>query len=164
MAGGGAERQLTYLAKELQSLEWDVHVALVGRGPNWTRLQDSGATIHEISSSGAYDARKLQHLRRIIDEVTPDLIQVWLLQMEVLGGLAAMTKGTPWIFSERASAAMYGWTLRTVARTGVAQLASAIVSNSAAGDAYWHGHLVTHVPRYTIPNAIPVDEIVAVSP
>jgi glycosyltransferase involved in cell wall biosynthesis len=164
MAGGGAERQLTYLARELAGFGWDVHVALVGRGPNWSRLQASGATIHEVASSGAYDARKVQRLRDIIGSVRPDLIQVWLLQMEVFGGMAALTTRTPWIFSERASAAMYGWTLKTAARTGVAQLASAVVSNSAAGDAYWQGRLVTRVPRYTIPNAIPLDEIAAATP
>ena len=104
MAGGGAERQLTYLARELATLGWDVHVALIRRGPNWLRLRESGATIHEVASSGSYDARKLQRLRRVIGAVQPDLIQVWLLQMEVFGGLAAMTTRTPWIFSERASA------------------------------------------------------------
>jgi glycosyltransferase involved in cell wall biosynthesis len=75
-----------------------------------------------------------------------------------------MTTRTPWIFSERASAEMYGWTLKTAARTGVAQLASAIVSNSAAGDEYWQGRIVTRVPRYTIPNAVPLDEIGAAEP
>ena len=164
MAGGGAERQLTYLAGALGRLGWRVHVTLAGRGPNWTRLEESGAIIHELPSSGSYDARTLQRLRRIIAEVRPDLIQVWLLQMEVVGGLAAITTGTPWVFSERASAEAYGWTLKTAARTSVAQLASAIISNSAAGAEYWQGRIVTRVPRFNIPNAIPVDEIASAAP
>jgi hypothetical protein len=82
-------------------------VAPVRRGPNWTRLEESGAIIHELPSAGAYDGRKLMRPRRIIEDVRPDLIQVWLLQMGVFGGLAPITTRTPWIFSGRASAAAY---------------------------------------------------------
>jgi hypothetical protein len=63
---------LTYLARELGLLGWQVHVALVRRGLNWTRLQESGAIAHEVPSAGAYDSRKLTRLRRIIEDVWPD--------------------------------------------------------------------------------------------
>jgi len=65
------KRKLTSLARELGLLGWQVHVALVRRGPNWTRLQESGAIAHEVPSVGGYDSRKLTRLRRIIDDVWP---------------------------------------------------------------------------------------------
>ena len=48
MEGGGAERQLTYLAAGLRRLGLDVHVAAGARGPNWERLLASGVTVHEL--------------------------------------------------------------------------------------------------------------------
>ena len=159
MGGGGAERQLTYLARELGRLGWAVHIAVMRRGPNWDRLEASGAVIHELTLSSAYDWRALGALRRIVREVRPDLIQAWLLQMEVLGGLAALTSRTPWIFSERSSAKAYPPTVKNLLRRNMARFATAIVSNNAGGDGYWATRLRPNVPRYVIPNGIPLDEI-----
>jgi glycosyl transferase family 4 len=89
MGGGGAERQLTYLAAELVRIGWRVHVAVTRRGPNWARLERSGAIIHEVPARGSYDARVFLRLRRLIADIKPDVVQVWLLQLEILGGLAA---------------------------------------------------------------------------
>jgi glycosyltransferase involved in cell wall biosynthesis len=41
----------------------------------------------------------------------------------------------------------------------MAQLATAVVSNSAGGDAYWAARLRKGVRRFVIPNALPLDEI-----
>ena len=134
MAGGGAERQVTYLARELGRLGWDAHVAVVRRGPNWRRLEASGAVVHELQARGSYDPRLLGQLRRLVQAVKPDLIQTWLLQMEVLAGWTALSSRTPWIFSERSSAGAYPPTVKNVLRRHMAGRADAIVSNSAAGD------------------------------
>src|SRR5690349_22535546 len=90
LAGGGAERQVTYLVKELALIGWDVHVAYVHGGPNLARLQQTPATLHQLDSTGNYDPRILWQLLRTIRRVEPDVVQCWLLQMEVLGGLASM--------------------------------------------------------------------------
>ena len=156
MGGGGAERQLTYLAAELACAGWTVHVAVARRGPNWDRLVDSGAVVHELPLRGAYDWRGLGAVRRVVREVRPDILQVWLFQMEVLGGIAAVASRTPWIFSERASAQAYPPGVKNVVRRGMARLATAVVSNSAAGDAYWSGIAAR---RFVVPNGIPFAEI-----
>jgi glycosyltransferase involved in cell wall biosynthesis len=158
MGGGGAERQLTYLAGELVRLGWDVHVALVTAGPNYERLRNSGAAIHQLTASSNYDPRLLTQLLRTIGRVQPDLIQVWVLQMEVLGAIAATVRRIPWILSERSSAPAYPSSIKHVLRDYVGLTASAVVSNSPGGDQYWKTR-VTRVPRYVIPNAVPVEEI-----
>jgi glycosyltransferase involved in cell wall biosynthesis len=164
MGGGGAERQLAYLASGLRDQGWSVHVAFTRRGPNWTRLESSGATLHDLGTESAYDWRALPRLRRLITTVAPDLVHVWLLQMEVVGGLAALSTGSPWVFGERSSAHAYPPSAKHLLRRWVARFASAIVSNSAGGDAYWREHLGSRPRRVVIPNGLPLEEIDAVPP
>jgi glycosyltransferase involved in cell wall biosynthesis len=161
MQRGGAQRQLTYIARELVRVGWDIHVAVASDGPNLARLEATGATVHRLASSNHHDPRLIARLSRIVRRVRPDLIQVWLRQMEALGGVVALANGTPFIFSERSSAGAYPRTLKNTVRKSMARWASAIVSNSAGGDRYWEDHAGGRVRRYTIANAVPLDEIAA---
>jgi len=164
MEGGGAERQLAYLAGELTRMGWEVHVALLYGGPNFGRLQASGAVIHELVARSNYDPRIFWQLLRVINAVKPDLIQVWMLQMEILGGMAAETARVPWVFSERCSALAYPPTPKNWLRVLLASRASAIVSNSMGGDRYWQARLNSRVPHCVVPNALPLEEIETVQP
>ena len=159
MGGGGAERQLAYLAGELPHLGWDVHVALVSGGPNLERLGASGATLHWLTARGNYDPLVLLQLVRTVQRVQPDLVQVWVLQMEVLGAIAARLRRVPWILSERSSEPAYPTTIKHWLRTWLAGGAAAVVANSASGARYWEERLDTRVPRYIIPNALPLTDI-----
>jgi glycosyltransferase involved in cell wall biosynthesis len=165
MGGGGAERQLTYLAAELSRMGWDVHVALLNEGPNFNRLKSSDATIHKLTARNNYDPRILGQLLRTVHTVKPDLIQVWINQMEILGGTVAQIMRLPWIFSERSSEFFYSSTnssnLKNRLRLFLASRANAIVSNSSGGDRYWRTHLKDRVPQYIIPNIVPLEEIEA---
>jgi glycosyltransferase involved in cell wall biosynthesis len=162
MAGGGAERQLTYLAREFVHAGWDVHVAAIQGGPNSERLAASGATVHRIRAFGNHDPLILVRLLRTIRAIQPDIVQCWLLQMEVAGGIAAWLSGIPWVFSERCSAEAYQRGFKTRLRMRVASLSTAIVSNSSAGDGYWQTRTADRVRRYIIPNGLPLEEIAAV--
>lgn len=161
MAGGGAERQLTYLARELVQAGWDVHVAVVQGGPNVERLQASGATVHRIRAFDNHDPLILVRLLRTIRQVQPDVVQCWLLQMEVAGGIAASLSGIPWVFCERAAPEAYQPGVKTWLRVKVAAWATAIVSNSSIGDRYWQTRTRARIKRYVIPNGVPLDEIAA---
>ena len=55
LGGGGAERQIAYLAQGLQARGCDVHVAIDSGGPNLERLVRTGATVHWIRTRGNYD-------------------------------------------------------------------------------------------------------------
>jgi glycosyltransferase involved in cell wall biosynthesis len=163
MGGGGAERQLAYLAQPLAACGWSVHVALGNGGPNLERLAAGGAVVHRLTAAGNHDPRLAWRLARLIARERPDIVQVWFVQMEVLGGIAAELTGTPWVLSERSSAQAYPPSLKNLARVLIARRADAIVANSAAGDAYWKAR-APQVPRFVIPNALPLDEIDAASP
>jgi glycosyltransferase involved in cell wall biosynthesis len=164
MAGGGAERQLTYLAGGLMQMGWDVQVAVIQGGPNLPRLNATGATIRRLHSFANYDPRILSQLVATITRVKPDIVQCWLLQMEVMGGLASLLTGTPWVFCERASEEAYPKNFKMWLRVKVGRLATAIVSNSQAGDRYWAARTSERVKRYVIPNCLPFTEITAAPP
>ena len=164
MAGGGAERQLTYLSSELVRAGWDVHVAVIQGGPNEGRLSATGAAVHRIRAFGNHDPLILGRLIRTMRKVRPDVVQCWLLQMEVLGGLAATLTGTPWVFSERSAAQAYPTGAKTWLRVQTGRRAAAIVSNSSIGDRYWQARAGRRVKRFIIPNGLPLDEIDATPP
>ena len=159
MGGGGAERQVAYLAGPLRSLGWDVHVALVTGGPNLPRLESGGALIHRLPVSGNYDPRLVWKIARVVRSVRPDIIQAWFLQMQVVAGAVAQLLGVPWIVSERSSSLAYPQTLKNRVRIVTAGRADAIIANSTAGDEYWRERLDGRVPRFVIPNALPLGEI-----
>jgi len=159
MGGGGAERQLAYLAGPLISLGWEVHAALVAGGPNLARLQASGAHIHRLRSVTSYDPRLAWQLARIVRRVKPDVVQVWFVQMEVIAGAVSTLFGIPWILSERSSILAYPPTWKNSLRVAVARRADAIVSNSSGGDDYWKERAGSGVLRFIIPNAVPLEEI-----
>ena len=164
MAGGGAERQLTYLSGELVRAGWDVHVAVIQGGPNVERLDAAGASVHRVRASGNHDPLILARLIRTVRDVRPDVVQCWLLQMDVLGGLAAILTGTPWVFSERSAVQAYPPGAKTWLRVQIGRRANAIVSNSSIGDHYWQTRAGSRVKRFVIPNGLPLEEIGAAPP
>jgi glycosyltransferase involved in cell wall biosynthesis len=159
MGGGGAERQLSYLAGGMTAIGWDVAVALVTGGPNLDRLRANGAVVHQLEARHNHDPRILWALLRAIDRSKPDIVHVALLQMEILGGLAAELKGIPWVFSEHSSERAYPQTVKNRLRVWIADHADAVISNSHAGDAYWATRLDARVPRFVVPNVVPIEEI-----
>jgi glycosyltransferase involved in cell wall biosynthesis len=156
LSGGGAERQLSYLAPELARMGHAVHVVYSKEGPH--KLKLPGVVLHRLKTRSNYDPYLLWHLVRIIRRIKPDIIQTWILQMDILGGLAARLNGIPWILREPSSAMGYLPTWKHRLRVRVGSGASAVVSNSRGGDEYWK----TRLPcsrRYVIPNRLPAHEI-----
>jgi glycosyltransferase involved in cell wall biosynthesis len=90
--------------------------------------------------------------------VKPDVVQTWLPQMDVIGGLAALYCGTPWLLSERSSIRAYPCSLKTFARRYLARSAKAVIANSKAGDSYWESYLPPE-RRIIIQNGLPLKEI-----
>ena len=159
LAGGGAERQLTYLAKELVHAGCEVHVAYVHSGPNLDRLQQTGATLHRLKALGNYDPQILARLLTTIRKVGPDIVQCWLLQMEVLGGLASVLTRTPWVFSERSSEQAYPSASKSWLRVKMGSMASVVVPNSEGGERYWRQQTRGRVPCHVIRNGLPLNEL-----
>ena len=162
LTGGGAERQLGYLAMQQAASGHDVHVAFLAGRTVPTTLESSGVRLHPIVHLDTHDPMILFRLVRLIRTVRPDVVQTCLLQMDVLGGLAARLTRTPWLLRELVGFDFWtdGW--KTRLRLLVARGASAVVSNSAGGDVYWQRHKAA-AQRFIITNGVPVETIAAAS-
>jgi glycosyltransferase involved in cell wall biosynthesis len=101
----------------------------------------------------------LPRLLRITLAVEPDVIQTWLPQMDILGGLTAILSRRTWILSERSSGLAYPNTLKTRIRRCLGRRADAVVANSSTGARYRERPLGGRAPLHVIPNGIPLEEI-----
>jgi glycosyltransferase involved in cell wall biosynthesis len=156
LGGGGAERQVAYLAHGLHTHGVDVHVGILRDGPNLPRLLAAGATVHRIRASSNYDVLLVPRIVRLIRSVRPDVVQTWLTQMDVAGGIAARITDTPWVVSERTTADVYPHDARHALRRAIGGLADAIVANSRGGLDFWP-HVRTG--KTIVPNALALEEI-----
>jgi glycosyltransferase involved in cell wall biosynthesis len=160
---GGAERQLTYLALELTRRGHEIHIVFLRAGANLDRVRAGGVISHQLPSTGNHDPKIFLGLLRLIRKVKPDIVQTSLPQMDILGGGAALATGARWVLKESSSASAYPANWKSRLRSVLSKRADAIVSNSQAGDAYWHSKGAS-CPRYVIPNGIPFDEIAEARP
>ena len=167
LLAGGAQQQLAYLAGAQVAGGYDVHVGYVRPGPKLDLVERSGAELHRLKERHNHNPMLLRDVTQFVGRVAPDIVQTSLLQMDILGGLAAQLRSRPWVLAERASAEHWigeAPVLKAYVRRLVARGVDAIVSNSGAGDSYWAMRARPHVVRRVVPNAIPLDEIQAVRP
>ena len=164
LEGGGAERQLTYLANAQASRGHDVHVVPIRRGgPNETLL-DARCTLHLLGVRRPAMPRAGARALRVLHRIAPDVVHTWLLHGNVWGGAAARILGVPWVLAERSSPRDFGprAPVLTAIHLVCGQLADAIVANSRAGMDFWESHSRVGVRKYLIPNGLPLDAIDAV--
>lgn len=157
MGGGGAERQLAYLAEELTRSGAEVHIVYLRGGPNLDFVRDCGVHLHQVACAGNHDPLLILRLVRTIRAVKPDVVQTWLPQMDVLAGIASLLTGTPFVTTERSSAPGYGANWKEFVRRRIAQRAAMVVANSEAGRQYWRSH--RRRPIRVIRNGIPLERI-----
>lgn len=158
LGGGGAERQLCYFVEQLVKKNIEVHVAYLHEGKYSERLRNSGATLHHVSSKDNYDIFIIKRLLSLFLMVKPNLIQLWLPQMVVMGSIASILLGKPYIICERNSNYEFGWR-RYLARF-LSLFSCAIIANSYAGVGLWDRLGFRSKPKFVVPNAICVSEIV----
>lgn len=159
LSGGGAERQLNYIVPELVRTGHEVHIAFIHEGPaRPSGLDHGGAHLHQIHAGSNYDPRILWQLFRLINRLKPDILHTWIMQMDILGGIAACTGHVPWVLREPTNGKGDVGILKRFIRTRIAAAASAIISNSMSGSNYWKAKYKSK-PKYIIPNAVPVNQI-----
>ncbi|MBN1816600.1 MAG: glycosyltransferase family 4 protein [Sedimentisphaerales bacterium] len=163
LSGGGAERQLTYLSRGLADRGHAIHVAYLTEGPDPASHSSEPIHYHRLRRWNNYDPRILWGLYRLMDRIIPDIVQTWIPQMDILGGMAFRKTRTRWILREPSCAQAWPNTWKNRLRIWSARRASAIVANSMAGCHYWNT-MTPDIPCILIPNAVPVNAIDAVPP
>lgn len=152
------------LAAEQVQQGMAVHLGFMRGGVHSLALRGTGVELHELGEFHGRALRFVWRLRQLMAEIGPGIVQTWLPAMDVIGGPIAISLGLPWLLSERSSAEAYKGGLIYRARARIAPLASAIVANSGAGLKYWDGLGRPRIPKFVIPNAVPLDELEKVSP
>jgi glycosyltransferase involved in cell wall biosynthesis len=160
---GGAERQLSILAPALAESGVECHIGYCYGGPNLQALSGSNVHLHQFKVAGNHDPRLFLQIWSLIRAVKPDVVQTWLLQMDVLGGIAALLNRVPFILSERASAAAYLRGRKNMLRALMGRYAACIVANSEGGLDYWRPR-VSAERLYLIRNAILPARMVLAAP
>lgn len=160
LGGGGAERQLTYLGEGLVKRGWSVHVAYLRDGPNSARLKRSGVQLHRLPGLSHYDPILVWKLSRLIRQARVQLVQTWLTQMDVFGGIAAALSRVPFVVSERSSALCYSASWKNRLRLAIGKHARALVANSKEGLTYWRNSGYDGLGE-VVRNAVPFQEIEA---
>ena len=160
LEGGGAERQLAILAGEQSRRGWQVNVGIRRGGVHENGLRGSGAAVHWLGDHRGMNPLLLGKISRLIKKTRPDVVQTWMPQMDIIGGIAALRHALPWVVSERNSQHDYEQ-LRfdTWGRQRVAKHASAVVANSSGGAAYWRNISSGSTPVFQIANAVDVAAI-----
>jgi glycosyltransferase involved in cell wall biosynthesis len=156
LSGGGTERQLGALAPQLARMGHAVHVAYLNQGPSPPKMP--AVELHRLESFSNYDPLLLWRLFRIVRRIKPDIIQTWIVQMDIVGGFLARVLGIPWVLREPSSAMGYGANGKTYLRLFLGAGAQALVANSSGGNEYWSKR-IPRARRYTIKNGIPFAEI-----
>lgn len=156
LEGGGAERQLYMLATEQARRGLNVHVAVRRGGVYLQEMRDCGVHVHELGNFRSVNPRLFFAIRRIIKRADPQIVQTWLPQMDILGGFAALRSRAGWIVSERTSGDYYRKEIPALARVRflLSRYASAVVANSAGGEAYWRKDGPRCLKLATVRNAL----------
>lgn len=160
LEGGGAERQLSMLAPELSRRGASVHVGTRRRGVYATPLLVPGISMHSLGDHRGLNPRLLGTIHSLLRAIQPDIVQTWLPQMDILGGIACRWRGIPWILSERVSerafresGALFG------IRRFLGRRACAVVANSDAGAGYWRALAPVSTPVAVVRNAVDVSAV-----
>lgn len=137
-----------------------MHVALRRAGVHAESVAASGATIHQLGDFRLAHPGLLFAIRRVIKKARPEIVQTWLPQMDIMGGIAALQARTPWIATERTAGVFYA-TIPVVARARLllGYFATAVVANSNIGARYWQENGSRKAKLVTIRNALDIDGI-----
>lgn len=162
LEGGGAERQLCMLASEQAKKGISVHVACRRGGVYEQPLRNADVHVHFLGDHRNISPLLVIKICNLIKRIRPSIVQTWLPQMDVVGGIAASCMSVPWILSERVSRLpnpcfSLAFVLRV--RSLVGKSAKAVVSNSAVGVEYWKRTLGSNGRIFLIGNAVDVAAI-----
>jgi glycosyltransferase involved in cell wall biosynthesis len=165
LEGGGSEHQLAMLATEQARRGWNVHLGLRRGGVHEERVRGGNVVVHPLGDLRGIHPLLLARVNTLVRHIKPDVLQSWIPQMDVVGGLAALFNSVPWVLSERASQEAYeGMGAIVWARRHLARRAKAVVANSGYGAQYWDGTLTSDVAVTTIANAVDAAAIRGAAP
>jgi glycosyltransferase involved in cell wall biosynthesis len=165
LSGAGAERQLSYLSLSLAKKGHEIHIGYLYDGPQPVAIES--VTLHKLTVRGHYDPRIFTQILGLIRSIKPDIVQTWLLMMDVTGGMASKLANVPWVLREAACGFDGGQlsrnseALKESIRVRVASTANGIIANSRGGLEYWNKFYNSGL-KLVIQNGFPYDLIASI--
>ena len=156
---GGAERQLKYLTFELERKGHDIGVGYLNDGACPRDFKVQGVEYFKIDAKSNYDPIISVRALDIIRRFKPDLVNTWIIQMDVAVGICVVATGTPWVIREPTNEKAYereSWKQKL--RRYLGGYSDAVVANSEGGISYWRKHYPGKMLRI-IPNGIDIESI-----
>jgi glycosyltransferase involved in cell wall biosynthesis len=157
LSGGGAEEQLALVSSSLADLGHEVHVAYQDQDSGGAR-KIRGVQLHRLIAKSHYSPALVLQLFKLSFRIRPDVLQTWILQADIIGGLTASIRRQPWALREPTSVDAYTGTCKQNVRRWLGKRASAIACNSPGGARYWRSVLPANRIR-VIPNALQAEAI-----
>lgn len=135
---GGAEKQLTLLARGLPPDEFEVHVcALTAGGPYEDELRSANVPVTVIGKRLKYDPAAWWKLRRHVAQVAPELVHTWMFTANAYGRTAARSARVGKIVgSERCADRWKSWHHLAIDRR-LARHSDAIVVNGRGVEEFY---------------------------
>lgn len=151
---------MSMLATEQSRRGWCVHVGVRQGGVHLESLRVSGVAVHFLGDHRGINPLLLSSINALIKQTKPHVVQTWLPQMDIVGGMASWWNSVPWIVSERSNRLAYqGMRLRAWVRCYVARYANGVVANSLNGVSYWREMLPPGAHVFQVANAVDVAAI-----
>ncbi len=152
---GGAEKQMSLLAANLDRERFESHViVLTHTGPLEQRLRDEGVQVHVIGKRGKLDPTALWRLTRKIRQIAPDLVHTWLFAANCYGRWGARRAGVPVIVAgERCVDPWKRWWHYAIDRH-LLTLTNTIVTNTNAVSQFYAMHGIAESNFTVIANAV----------
>lgn len=152
---GGAEKQLTLLARGLPKDEFDVHVAvLTHSGPLEASLREANIPVSQIGKRWKLDPFAYQRLKREIERLRPDIVHTWLFAANSYGRRAAFAAGVKHVIAGERCVDPWKGRLNFWIDRSLAKRTERIVTNSSGVKDFYVERGIAAEKFTIIPNGI----------
>lgn len=152
---GGAEKQLSLLARGLDRSAFDVSVVVLTRtGPRESELVQSEIPVHHINKRLKWDPFAWLRLRTLLLKLKPDLVHTWIFAANAYGRTAALSARVPIILGSERSVDPWKNGLQFWIDRWIARRTHGITANSQGTIDFYVSHGLDRSAFYLIPNGI----------
>lgn len=136
---GGSERQLCLLAAEQARQGYIVIVATRKKGYFYKELKKNNVIVCILGDHKYLKFILLCKIIRLIKIYNPNIIQTWLIEMNIIGGFASVIKNKIWIATERTNKRFYQTNFKFInfIQEKIIFFSSVLVANSKSSYLYW---------------------------
>jgi glycosyltransferase involved in cell wall biosynthesis len=152
---GGAEKQISLLARGLDRSEFEVHVIVLTRtGPREKELVDNGIPVHHIDKRSKLDPFAWFRLRKLLKQLKPDIVHTWLFAANAYGRTAALAAGVQVILGSERSADPWKSGFKFWIDRAIAKRTHGLTANSQGTIDFYLRHGLSSNQFHLIPNGI----------